>query len=769
MLDYLEERTLLSATYTVDALTDTGAGSGLQGDLLYAIDQANSHAGSTIQFSVTGTITLTGALPALSQNVTITGPGASSLTVSGDNEFRVFEVDANVTASISGLTIADGSAGSVGRGGGLLNYGTATLTNCTVTSNYAKNGGGVDSFVDPQKGGNAELLLSNCIVSGNSAEENGGGVDVTGGTATLNNCTVSGNSSGSTARNQFGRGGGIEIEAGARASLTNCTVSGNSVANSTSSGYSAGAGLRISQAGLVTLTNCTVSGNSGAQYGGGVSLYATTGTKISDCTVSGNSAAHGGGLSLSALLGNNPASATLANTIVAGNTATVSGPDAFGTFTSHHGNLIGETDGSSGWATGGGGDLGGTIANPLNPELAPLGNYGGPTPTMALLFGSPAINAGSVGSVPSGVTTDQRGPGYPRIVNSTVDIGAFEGTGIPTTTAVQTSAASSTYGQSVTFTATVSDGGGVPTGSVEFYNGTTVLGPGSSLSGSGNSATSMLTTSMVAAGTNLSIRAVYTPTGNFVGGSGSVSQTVNKATLTITAVGGFKAYGSSMLFFSTEFNETGLVTANGDTITGVTDTSAGAKASATVTSPGPTYAVVPSAATGTGLSNYNITYVSGTLTVFAAATSTTVASSRNPSIDGQSVSFTAKVSNASGTSPMPAGSVQFSVHGTNLGNPVTLSSNGTASISDSPNAGTHSVTAVFNAATGNSNFSTSTGSLSGGQVVNPQIHTFIVMNVNDSGPGSLRAAVTSANADTNPPPGGDTIGFAPSLAGGRST
>ena len=86
----------------------------------------------------------------------------------------------------------------------------------------------------------------------------------------------------------------------------------------------------------------------------------------------------------------------------------------------------------------------------------------------------------------------------------------------------------STYGQSVTFTATVSDTSGVvPTGSVEFYDGSTDLGPGSALSGSGNSATSTFTTSTLTAGTHSSITAIYTPAGNFVGGSGSMSQTVN--------------------------------------------------------------------------------------------------------------------------------------------------------------------------------------------------------------------------------------------------
>ena len=98
---------------------------------------------------------------------------------------------------------------------------------------------------------------------------------------------------------------------------------------------------------------------------------------------------------------------------------------------------------------------------------------------------------------------------------------------VSTTTSLASSLNPSTYGQSVTFTATVSDtSGGVPTGSVEFYDGSTDLGPGSALSGSGNSATSTFTTSTLPAGSH-SISAVYTPTGNFAGSSGSLTQTVN--------------------------------------------------------------------------------------------------------------------------------------------------------------------------------------------------------------------------------------------------
>ncbi len=92
---------------------------------------------------------------------------------------------------------------------------------------------------------------------------------------------------------------------------------------------------------------------------------------------------------------------------------------------------------------------------------------------------------------------------------------------------------------------------------------------------------------------------------------GTSQLTINPATLTITANNDSKTYGTLKTFSGTAFTETGLVTANGDTITGVTETSTGAPVSATVG----TYNIVPSAAVGTGLGNYTIGYVNGTLTV----------------------------------------------------------------------------------------------------------------------------------------------------------
>ena len=140
--EVLEARHLLS-TYVVDRLTDTGAGSGLAGDLRYCINQAAD--GDAITFGVTGTINLASALPGLAHNISIEGPGADLLTASGRGYggfFRVFTVLQGATVSISGLTITNGYApqydypyGISNLGGGIANFGTLTLSNSTVTGN----------------------------------------------------------------------------------------------------------------------------------------------------------------------------------------------------------------------------------------------------------------------------------------------------------------------------------------------------------------------------------------------------------------------------------------------------------------------------------------------------------------------------------------------------------------------------------------------------------------------------------------------------------
>ena len=187
----------------------------------------------------------------------------------------------------------------------------------------------------------------------------------------------------------------------------------------------------------MTLTNCTVSGNSASEAAVACTTSAAHGTlTLTNCTVSGNSASNGGGGLPGARYHYGDVTVWATRSC---REHSPHGPDVSGAITSQGNNLIGETDGSSGWV---GSDLTGTIAAPLDPLLAPLGNYGGPTQTMALLPGSPAIDAGNNALIPGGVTTDQRGSS--GIVNGTVDIGAFESSGFtiaPTSGSGQTAGA----------------------------------------------------------------------------------------------------------------------------------------------------------------------------------------------------------------------------------------------------------------------------------------------------------------------------------------
>src|SRR5262249_29384739 len=138
-LEALGDR-IVPSTFHVTTLADGGAGS-----LRDAITRANAHAGAdiiTFQEGVTGTIALTGGELDLTDDLTINGPGADLLAVSGGNASRVFKVEAGEAVRISGLTIAGGNAGS-GNGGGLDNFGALTVSNVVFSGNSATDGGGL--------------------------------------------------------------------------------------------------------------------------------------------------------------------------------------------------------------------------------------------------------------------------------------------------------------------------------------------------------------------------------------------------------------------------------------------------------------------------------------------------------------------------------------------------------------------------------------------------------------------------------------------------
>lgn len=224
---------------------------------------------------------------------------------------------------------------------------------------------------------------------------------------------------------------GFTIDTAVAATLSNLTIVD----------CNAGVGAAISNSGALTLTGCTLADNDANTNDDGAGI-ADTGTEtlindtianntgdglderggsstIINCTFSGNysySPFPGGGIYIQ-----NGGTVTIGNSIVAGNTADTGGPDVYGPFTSLGNNLIGTTDGSTGWISS---DRTGTMAAPLNADLGTLADNGGPTATMMPAPASPAINAGSVALIPPGTVTDQRG--LARVVDGKVDIGSVE-------------------------------------------------------------------------------------------------------------------------------------------------------------------------------------------------------------------------------------------------------------------------------------------------------------------------------------------------------
>ena len=362
-------------------------GGGANCSLRDALAASAASSGGNITFDPTAfataqTITLSSTL-SVPAGTTITGPGASLLTVSGNSAVQVFTVGGGVTASISGMTIAHGLIDTdnvgFGDGGGINNAGRLTLSSCTVTENE---------------------------VNGSASTGSGGGI-YNSGTITVDRCTFSNNLLSSSVNNS----GGALFNQGT-ATVTNSTFSAN-IAKGTEAGAKGGA-IYNAAGTTFLLINSTVSGNqvtdigTGLSHGGGI--YNEGGLSVSSSTVTGNtqtSSYHGdsgGGIYCAS-------DCVLSNTILAGNTdASGTAPDGGGSFSDQGYNLVGNGTGLSGITNGVNGDRVGTSGSPIDAQLAALANYGGPTQTMIPLPGSSAICGGSAASlVTEGMTTDQRG------------------------------------------------------------------------------------------------------------------------------------------------------------------------------------------------------------------------------------------------------------------------------------------------------------------------------------------------------------------------
>ena len=368
----------------------------------------------------------------ITKSVTVAGAGAGSggTTVKGEGD-RVFDIFSGAAVTISGMAITNGAENF---GGAIRTVGSSlTLTGDSFTQNTATSVGfGGAIFAEPSGGGT--LMITNCTFSSNMAADAttmsggfGGAVMFEpGGTGTLtiSNSMFDSNTAQSGTTSGGGFGGALMFEPGGTGTLTitGSTFSSNTSAGSTTQGGFGGAFMFEPGAdpSSLSVTNSTFTANQAGGhhgFGGGIIFEpsgATSSGTLTHITVVGNSttgADSGGGILVEA------APLMIRNSIISGNTAAgvasnCSANDAGTLVTAGHGVELGASCGF---------DLN------ADPKVAALADNGGPTKTMALTAGSPAIDAADDAFCPA---TDQRGVARPQDGGTgrgaICDIGAFE-------------------------------------------------------------------------------------------------------------------------------------------------------------------------------------------------------------------------------------------------------------------------------------------------------------------------------------------------------
>ncbi|MDD2816703.1 MAG: choice-of-anchor Q domain-containing protein [Thiotrichaceae bacterium] len=369
-------------------------------------------------------------------NPTILSGDIGTASDISDNCYHVITIGTNVRLNgvLDGVTITAGNANSANYpdylGGGVISKdsGTLTISNVTLTSNYAWRGGGMynsgstptlnsvifsNNFatdtVSGKAGGmynyaNSSPILNNVSFIGNSSALDGGGMyNSTNSSPTLNNVIFQSNIS-------TGSGAGIFNYNNSNMSLSNSTFSGNTAHNN------AGA-ICNSTTSNATIVNSTFSGNT-ASTGSGGAIYNDGGTQsLNNSTFTNNTSGTG-----TALYNKNIAGLTITNSLFWGNSTGQAIVNSGSTPMISY-SLVQNSNGSGGsWVSSLGVDAGHNLDS--DPLLSTLGDYGGSTQTHALLPNSAAIDAGNACG-----SNDQRG--LSRV--SICDIGAFESQGFTLT------------------------------------------------------------------------------------------------------------------------------------------------------------------------------------------------------------------------------------------------------------------------------------------------------------------------------------------------
>ena len=316
----------------------------------------------------TSTIILNAALPTITDTNGLTVNGGGDITVSGTNLYQVFNI---------------------------FPAGALNLQNLTIKNGKNNTGGGIQNI-------NGALTITNSILDHNTSTIHGGGIYNTG-TATITNSTFSGNSAASS--------GGAVISDDGSMTILNSTFINNSAAS--------GGAIINGSTSTLTITNSTFVDNTSTNYGG--AIYSTGTTTITNSTFSSNGAGISGS-SIYYITFSTPI-LSLDNNILANSDTNIANCALISGTLVGHNNLIEDAIDGCGLTQGVNGNIIG-----LDPKLGPLANNGGPTQTMTLGIGSPAIDSGSGTACP---LTDQRGVGRPQ--GAGCDMGAFESP-VPTPT-----------------------------------------------------------------------------------------------------------------------------------------------------------------------------------------------------------------------------------------------------------------------------------------------------------------------------------------------
>lgn len=394
------------------------------GSLRAAIDGAIS--GDTVDLSLLTCSVITleqGALKVTVDDLSLRGPGASALTIDGNEQDRAIYHNAAGTLTIENVTIAHGRFVATGNdisfGGCIATAGYLTLTDAVVRDCHAT---GVGSYGGAVLSG--PLTMTRSTISGSTAfgDHPVNGTAAYGGGAfsygvDLVDSTISGNSAIGTHNPPLTH---FEIAGGLFVARNGGLIERSTISNNYAIRFAGG----LTQEGDLILRNSTISGNrTRDDDGGGMRVRQITSVSIENSTITDNQAgSFGGGISFI----NNALPSTFISSIVAGNRAGQTSDDVESTMAlpiSGANNLI-QAQGS------------GLVlpADTLDgdPQLLPLADNGGATLTHALAAGSAAIDHGNNSSQ---LATDQRGSGFARTVNGTADIGAFEVQGVPNGTA----------------------------------------------------------------------------------------------------------------------------------------------------------------------------------------------------------------------------------------------------------------------------------------------------------------------------------------------